>query len=148
MKLAEILSDEELRQREFPVVRSSVFLGHAGVCPLPWRVTEAIRTFSEGCASGDQEEVFKAERIRGIREMAAELLGAQPSEIALVGPTSLGLSLIARGVKVRRGDNIVIYHDDYPSNVYPWMKLAERGVQVRFLNVRALGEIRKVDVMG
>jgi selenocysteine lyase/cysteine desulfurase len=48
----------------------------------------------------------------------------------------------------RKGDNILIYHDDYPSNVYPWMALAEKGVKVRLLNIRNLGIIRKVDVMG
>jgi selenocysteine lyase/cysteine desulfurase len=48
----------------------------------------------------------------------------------------------------RKGDNILIYFDDYPSNVYPWMALAEKGVQVRLMNIRELGKIRPVDVMG
>jgi len=51
-------------------------------------------------------------------------------------------------VKFRKGDNILIYYDDYPSNVYPWMALAAQGVQVRLLNIRGLGVIRAVDVMG
>jgi selenocysteine lyase/cysteine desulfurase len=65
-----------------------------------------------------------------------------------VGPTSLALSIAAAGLPLRKGDNILIYFDDYPSNVYPWMALAEKGVQVRLLNVRELGKIRTVDVMG
>jgi len=69
-------------------------------------------------------------------------------EIALVGPTSLGLSLIANGFPLRKGDNVVIYQDDYPSNVYAWMPLAEKGVQVRLLNIRQYGRIRRVDVEG
>src|SRR6185369_14920402 len=31
---------------------------------------------------------------------------------------------------------------------YPWMTLVDRGVEVRFLNVRQLGEIRLKDVQG
>ena len=58
------------------------------------------------------------------------------------------MSLVAAGLKFRKGDNILIYHDDYPSNVYPWMALAERGVKVRLLNTRGLGIIRAIDVMG
>jgi cysteine desulfurase / selenocysteine lyase len=65
-----------------------------------------------------------------------------------VGPTSLALSYVAAGLKYRRGDNILIYHDDYPSNVYPWMALAAQGVQVRLLNTRGLGALRTVDVIG
>ena len=82
------------------------------------------------------------------RKLGAQLLNCQPDEIALVGPTSLGLSFVAAGLNFRRGDNILIYHDDYPSNVYPWMALAEKGVEVRLLNTRGLGVIRPIDVMG
>jgi selenocysteine lyase/cysteine desulfurase len=76
------------------------------------------------------------------------LLKCQSEEVALVGPTSLALSLVASGLKFRRGDNILIYFDDYPSNVYPWMALAERGVEVRLMNTRGLGVIRPKDVIG
>jgi selenocysteine lyase/cysteine desulfurase len=76
------------------------------------------------------------------------LLHCQPDEVALVGPTSLALSFVAAGLHFRRGDNILIYHDDYPSNVYPWMALTGRGVEVRLLNTRGLGVIRPQDVMG
>lgn len=88
------------------------------------------------------------ERLATARELAARLLNCQSDEVSLVGPTSLGLSLVAAGLEFRRGDNILIYHDDYPSNVYPWMALAARGVQVRLMNTRGLGIIRPVDVMG
>jgi selenocysteine lyase/cysteine desulfurase len=76
------------------------------------------------------------------------LLRCQPDEVAFVGPTSLALSLVAGGLKFRRSENILIYFDDYPSNVYPWMALAEQGVQVRLMNTRGLGLIRPADVMG
>ena len=56
--------------------------------------------------------------------------------------------MAAAGLPLRKGDNILIYFDDYPANVYPWMALAEKGVQVRLMNVRELGKIRPVDVMG
>jgi selenocysteine lyase/cysteine desulfurase len=58
------------------------------------------------------------------------------------------LSLAAAGLPLRKGDNILIYLDDYPANVYPWMALADKGVQVRLMNLRELGKIRPVDVMG
>ena len=82
------------------------------------------------------------------RQLGARLLNAKPEEIALVAPTSLGLSFVASGLKWKRGDNMLVYFDDYPSNVYPWTALAEKGVQVRFLNIRDLGKIRTIDVIG
>jgi selenocysteine lyase/cysteine desulfurase len=146
--LSEILSNEELRRREFPVAQSKIFLAHAGVCPLPRRVADAIKTYADHAATGDQEIGVLEKFLGDGRELAAGLIGAQPHEVAFVGPTSLALSFVASGLKFRRGDNILIYHDDYPSNVYPWMALAEKGVQVRLMNVRHLGVIRPRDVVG
>jgi selenocysteine lyase/cysteine desulfurase len=147
MTLSEILSNEELRRHEFPVAKNKIFLGHAGVCPLPRRVAQAMIDCANGGTLGDQE-AFVMHKIADARKAGAKLLNCQPDEVSLVGPTSLALSLVAAGLKFRKGDNILIYHDDYPSNVYPWMALAERGVKVRLLNTRGLGIIRAIDVMG
>jgi cysteine desulfurase / selenocysteine lyase len=147
MNLAELLANEELRQHEFPVARAKVFLAHAGVCPIPRRVAEAIRGYAASSTLGDQETLVPAFRMRETRELAAGLLCAHADEIAFVGPTSLALSFVAGGLSWKKGDNIVVYFDDYPANVYPWMALAALGVQVRFLQVRQFGCIEPGDVM-
>lgn len=127
MTIAELHANEELRRHEFPIVAEKVFLAHAANCPLPRRVVDAITDYSLLAALSEQEAAFPATRFHHCRLLAAKLLNAQMDEIAFVGPTSLGLSLVANGLSVRKGDNILIYHDDYPSNVYPWMALAKRG---------------------
>jgi cysteine desulfurase/selenocysteine lyase len=147
MTLSEILSNEELRHREFPVAQKKIFLAHAGVCALPRRVAQAMADCAAEGALGDQE-AFVLHRIADARNAGAKLMNCEPDEVSLVGPTSLGLSFVASGLEFRRGDNILIYHDDYPSNVYPWMALAAKGVKVRLLNTRGLGAIRAIDVMG
>ena len=148
MTLSEILSNEELRRHEFPVTRDKVFLSHAGVCALPRRVADAVADYARRATTSDQEIPYYSSILDTARTLAARLLAAKPEEVAMVGPTSLGLSLVASGLNWRKGDNILIYFDDYPSNVYPWMALAERGVQVRLINTRGLGVIRPIDVMG
>ncbi len=148
MTLSEILSNEELRNHEFPVTREKVFLAHAGDSPLPRRVADAVANYAKLATTGDQETVIYPRILEESRQLASRLLSCKPEEVSLVGPTSLALSFIANGVNLRKNDNILIYFDDYPSNVYPWMALAEKGVQVRLLNIRELGQIRAVDVMG
>ncbi len=148
MTLTEVLANEESRRREFPVARGKIFLAHAGVCPLPHRVAQAIADFAARGATGDQEAFVYPACLDRARELASQLLHCRPDEVALVGPTSLALSFVAAGLDFRKGDNILIYHDDYPSNVYPWMALARRGVEVRLLNTRGLGVVRPQDVMG
>ena len=148
MTLTDILADEELRRREFPVTRNKIFLAHAGVCPLPRRVSQAIGDYALEAGTGDQEKFVYPGILDEGRKLAARLLDCQPEDVAFVGPTSLALSFVASGLKFGSGDNILIYFDDYPSNVYPWMALAEQGVEVRLMNTRGLGVIRPMDVMG
>ena len=97
---------------------------------------------------GDQEKFVYPAILNDGRKLVAQLLKCEADEVAFVGPTSLALSFIASGLKFRKGDNVLIYFDDYPSNVYPWMALAQQGVQVRMINTRGLGVIRPLDVMG
>ena len=148
MTLTELLANEELRRQEFPVTRDKIFLAHAGVCPLPRRVAQAIADCAQHGTTDDQERLVYPKRVNEGRKLAAQLLNCQPAEVAFVGPTSLALSLVAAGLRFRKGENILIYHDDYPSNVYPWMALGNQGVEVRLLNTRGLGLIRPMDVTG
>ena len=148
MNVSEILGNEQLRRHEFPVVANRVFLAHGGDCPLPRRVSDAVRKYAEDACTGDQEKFVYPKILSDGRRVAGQLLNCKPEEVAFVGPTSLALSFIASGLRFRRGDNILIYFDDYPSNVYPWMALADQGVEVRLMNLRELGSIRPRDVTG
>ena len=148
MTLSEILSSEDLRRHEFPVAEKKMFFAHAGVCPVPRRVADAVSAYVREATTGDQERFVYPQILNGGRKIVANLLKCQPEEVAFVGPTSLALSFVASGLKFRRGDNILIYFDDYPSNVYPWMALADQGVQVRLMNTKTLGMIRPIDVLG
>lgn len=130
------------------MAREQVFLAHAGVCPLPRRVSEAVSQYALQAAKGDQERFIYPKILEHGRQVASQMLGCGTDEVAFVGPTSLALSFIASGLKFRRRENVLLYFDDYPSNVYPWMALAEKGVEVRLINTRGLGLIRPQDVMG
>src|SRR5882724_6240944 len=148
MTLAEVLENEELRRHEFPVAREKIFLAHGGDCPLPRRVSEAISHYARQSTTGDQETIVYPMILNDGRKLATQLLNCQPEEVAFVGPTSLALSFIASGLKFRKGDNILIYFDDYPSNVYPWLAMADQRIEVRLMNTRGLGVIRPMDVLG
>jgi cysteine desulfurase/selenocysteine lyase len=143
-----MFANEEHRRRLFPVCGRKVFLAHAGVTALPGVVAEAMSAYVHQAACGPQEFEGVLRDYRRTRELGAELLGARWEEIALLGPTSLGLSLFANGITWNAGDEVVCYREDYPANVYPWMELERRGVRVRWLEPGAAGEITPELVKG
>jgi selenocysteine lyase/cysteine desulfurase len=140
MNLPELQNDEALRQREFPVCAGKVYLAHAGVSPVPACVTRAVQETTAAAALDDQEEGL-GDLLRTTRARAAEMLGADIGEVALIGPTTAGLSAVAAGLDWQARDEVLIYQDDFPVNVYPWLALEARGVTVRRLQTPVLGHI-------
>ncbi len=146
LTISDLLRDEARRRREFPVCEDKVFLAHAGVSPLPRRVAEAMKEYVEAASRDNQENVLSDEVIGETRALAAGLINARQEEIAFVGSTSMGLAMVAAGLPWERGDQVVCYRDDYPANVYPWMDLVRRGVDVKFVEPRRFGNITVDDV--
>jgi selenocysteine lyase/cysteine desulfurase len=144
--LDELLRNEEGRRREFPVCEKKIFLSHAAVSPLPRRVGEAMQRYLDAAMRDDQEGIGYEGILRETRKLAARLIGAGPDEIAFVNSTSMGLSLVAAGLPWQAGDNVVCYRDDYPANVYPWMNLRQRGVDVRFVEPSRYGNVTVADL--
>jgi selenocysteine lyase/cysteine desulfurase len=127
-------SDQELKEFRylFPVTKKFIYFNHAAVAPISLRVADAVGQFNhealhEGYTAGPRW-VKHMERTRA---HAAQLIGAVPEEIAFVKNTSHGLSLVARGLGFKAGDEIIISDQEFPANVYPWMALERIGVRLK-----------------
>ena len=83
MTVADVLENEELRRHEFPVAREKIFLAHAGDCPLPRRVSEAISNYARQCTTGDQETIIYPMILNDGRKLASQLLNCQPEGKAI-----------------------------------------------------------------
>jgi cysteine desulfurase / selenocysteine lyase len=136
-----LVLDEAARRENFPVCKKQIFFAHAGVTVLPRVVGDAMTNYIRASCENHQEFGGVLRDVDATRSAAAQLIGAHPGEIALLGPTALGLSLVANGLPWRDGDELLCYRDDYPSNVYPWMELERRGVRVRYIETERQGEI-------
>ncbi len=123
----------ESYRAEFPVLERQLYLNHAGVAPTSLRVAAAVREWMEDVVQhGVKHERGWEARAERVRQQAASMVGAEPDEIAFVRNTSHGLGLVAEGLDWRPGDEVAVAAQiEYPSNVYPWLHLKDRGVEVR-----------------
>ncbi|MEM6823207.1 MAG: aminotransferase class V-fold PLP-dependent enzyme [Verrucomicrobiota bacterium] len=125
----EIQQNEEARKKAFPITSARNFLAHAGVTALPSCATDALTWFGDRSHKDHQEAGDTMKLVDQVRESMAQLIGADQDEIALLGPTALGLNMVSDGIHWESGDEVVFYRDDYPANVYPWRKLKAQGVR-------------------
>lgn len=122
----------ELREL-FPVTRTAIYLNHAAVSPPPTPTLEAVKTqLSDVSENGSINFRNWIDVKESARRMAAAMIGARPEQIAFMRNTSDGLSTIANGLRWQRGDNLVTFRNEFPSNIYPWLRLRKAfGVEVR-----------------
>src|SRR5690606_27401534 len=128
---------------EFPACRDDrIFLAHAAVTALPSCAVAAMDEFNRASSTGeiDYSQLFLSD-IERVRTSAGRLIGAAPETVSLLGPTSLGLSLVANAIDWLEGYAVITYLDDYPANVYPWKALEEKGVRTVFLQPEETGRI-------
>jgi len=122
----------EAYRREFPVTEKYTYLDHSGVAPTALRVKTAIEKFlAESTEGGAFHYPSWAQQVGEIRKACARLVNAGQDEIAFVKSTSHGLSIVAQGLDWRPGDNVLIYEKEFPSNIYPWLNLKNKGVDIR-----------------
>jgi len=121
-------------RKEFPVSKERVFLDHARVGVLPTRVRDAIAAFGkDACEQGTANYLKWMHTVEETRKSFAKLINAQSEEVAFIKNTSEGISIVANGIDWQEGDNVVLPDIEFPANVYPWMNLEKRGVEVRWV---------------
>ena len=135
-----------IRSAEFPVTSEFLYFNHAAVSPIPSRAAEAgIRMLRRSRDEGAWQVRKWEELAHETRGRFAQIVGASTEEIAFVKNTSEGLSFVAAGFPWKEGDNLVTSNVEYPSNVYPWMRLQSRNVELRMVAARE-GKVRKEDL--
>ncbi|MEN6496901.1 MAG: aminotransferase class V-fold PLP-dependent enzyme [Thermoguttaceae bacterium] len=119
-------------RRQMPVAQRWAYFDHAAVSPLPEPTRVRLTAWAEEASqNGDIFWPKWAQQVEGLRQQAARLVHAHADEIALIHSTTEGINFVAEGFPWEPGDNVVFPGDEFPTNQYPWMALAQRGVEVR-----------------
>jgi len=134
---------DKTRVRElFPVTRNLAYFNHAAVGPLSTRAAAAmerhVRDQRDHGALHWREWYAEA---TALRASAAKLIGAEPSEIAILKNNSEGLSFVAEGYRWKSGENVVTSAMEFSSNYTPWKALERRGVECRVASEPTVAKI-------
>ena len=124
--------------REFPATERWTYMDVAarGLLPRSARVELDAHLDERMWAEVDKDGYFDLiERVRG---RFAQHINAASDEIALTKNVTEGIAAIAAAIDWRAGDNVVICPEiEHPANVYAWLNLQRRGVELRMVAPRA-----------
>ncbi|MCG8508511.1 MAG: aminotransferase class V-fold PLP-dependent enzyme, partial [Rhodospirillales bacterium] len=128
------LSIEQVHEY-FPIKSKRCYLNNASIGPMSTPVLSAVESFLHDVRDNGRNnypnwcefaEVDIKNRIGG-------LIGCEGLEIAFIKNTTEGLGIVANGLDWSEGDNVILPNIEYPSNVYCWMNLNNRGVEIRWV---------------
>lgn len=112
----------------FSVLRARAYLNHAGISPASDPVRAAIervvRESAEEGSVGFSRRLVERDQLR--TELGALIGAREPdAEIAFVPNTMYGLSAIALSIPWQRGDRVIAFDGEYPTNVTAWQRACE-----------------------
>jgi selenocysteine lyase/cysteine desulfurase len=125
-------------KREFPLEEGLIYLNAANVCPASRpvmdRYLEYLRDFHANPSFQNRDKYEPLQE--RLREKLAALLGASSNEIAITRNTSEANNIVANGVELKSGDEILLTSHNHPSNDASWKVRARRhGLVVRSVSV-------------
>ena len=120
----------ELRSR-FPVLKRKTYLNSGSYCALAESVRDAINAYMDDrLLVGANWDVWVMKN-EAVRSAMAQVLRAEPDEIAVTASASAGINALASALDFSRGRNKVVVSDfEFPTSAQIWHAQEPRGARV------------------
>jgi selenocysteine lyase/cysteine desulfurase len=123
---------------DFPIVGARAYLNSAYIAPIPTPVVAAGTAFLEDKSRRPLE--VNADLLapdETLRTQFAKLINATPDEVGLLFSTAEGENILAHGLDLVAGDNVVVDELHYPTEFVLYRALeASRGIELRIVKHR------------
>jgi cysteine desulfurase / selenocysteine lyase len=121
----------------FPATRSAAYFNTAAVGLASTALIDAYDALVDDWTRGAMDYARGEAAGEHARSAVAALIGAHPSDVALIPSVSAAAGLVAAQFRsAERGQNVVTGEREYSSNHFPWRQLAHFGYEVRHIPFR------------
>ena len=124
-------------KKHFSLAKDEIYFNCAAQGPLRKASSDA---FLEGVKDkqnpSHMDMAYGALRAQRCREAISKLIDCSVDHIALADSTSWGVNLIARGLELKAGDEVLAFDGQFPSNVAPWEFLSSKGISLKKIQTK------------
>jgi len=119
----------------FPYLKNGIiYFNHASTAPINIRVKERIEAFLKVRSEEKIDDYWAFKAVADeTKEMIAGMINCSGERIAFLDNTTNGLIWLAQGINWKSGDRIILNDVEFPANVYPFLQLKEKGVDIDFI---------------
>lgn len=134
---SDLTSDPLNVRADFPVVDHRIYLNSAYIAPIHRAVIAAGQAHLEAKSMGSLNVRSLIRTNEAVRAQFARMIHADPEEIGLLFSTGDGENVIANGVGLQPGDNVVVDDLHYDTEFVLYRSLeASRGIELRIVKSR------------
>ena len=138
--------DVQRIREDFPILKSKVngyplvFLDNGATSQKPRQVIDGIKYFYENINANPMRSIHHlaekaTEAYVEAREKAAKFINASPEEIVFVKNTTEAINLVSFALPFKHGERVATTYLEHHSNILPWLKLKENGLNVDFVDI-------------
>ena len=119
----------------FPYLKKGIiYFNHASTGPITTKVKERIEAFLTERSEEKIDDYYDFKDVADeTKEMIGEMINCDADRIAFLDNTTNGIIWLAQGIDWKAGDRIILNDVEFPANVYPFLQLKEKGVEVDFI---------------
>ncbi|MEP7233903.1 MAG: aminotransferase class V-fold PLP-dependent enzyme [Ignavibacteriota bacterium] len=119
-------------RKQFPITKNLLFFNNGTMGPSPLSVTQAVTKQIEH-VDATADYGFNHEKLNA---SIANVIGATADDIATTHNVSEGISIIASGLRMQPGDEVLLTNQEHGGGAVPWLARAKRhGIVVKFVTL-------------
>jgi selenocysteine lyase/cysteine desulfurase len=114
-------------REQFPLTRDRTYLNNGTVGPSPYVVLETVKDALTRIDTSGEYAGWEAARPR-----LAKFVNVDESEVSLTHNVTEGINVVAWGLPLKRGDEVIMTTHEHVGNALPWLNRARRdGIVIR-----------------
>ena len=109
-----------------------IMMNNGTLGPMPKPVFNTLMKYFEMQAANPFDGYNYFPQLRdGVRAKLAKFINASPDEVVINRNTTEGMNVIASGLKLKEGDEVILSSQEHPSGTHPWrMRVGRQGIKI------------------
>jgi selenocysteine lyase/cysteine desulfurase len=119
----------------FPYLKHGIiYFNHASTGPITTKVKKRIEAFVKKRSEEKIDDYYESKDVaEETKSIIGEMINCKSDRIAFLDNTTNGIIWLVQGIDWKAGDRIILNDVEFPANVYPFLQLKEKGIEVDFI---------------
>lgn len=122
---------------DFSLIPRHTWLNVASEGPIPKKAVEALQKAIEWKSAPHLLTVAKFQSVPlELKTSISRLIHVDQHDVILGNSATYGLHLLSNGLGFKKGDEVILLQNDFPTDILPWLSLQEKGVLIHQLKAQ------------